>query len=98
MPAPSYRVQVFDVLAGGTYGIGTLLAEFENSKSLGWADYLNDVPEAFFTVNQDDPKLSLVAGKQGKAPVRIYRNSDLVGGGWCGMEVGGQTFFYGNYG
>jgi len=87
MTAPSYRVQVFDVLAGGTYGIGTLLAEFENSKSLGWADYLNDVPEAFFTVNQDDPKLLLVAGKQGKAHVRIYRNSDLVWAGWFGMEV-----------
>lgn len=83
-PAPQYRVQVFAF--GASYGIGTLLAEFERAKNIGYADTLNDVPEAFFTIDQDDPKLPAVRGYEGKAHVRILRGEDVVWSGWMGME------------
>jgi hypothetical protein len=79
---PTYRVQVFKFADTTSYGVGDLLVEFENAKNLGWGRYLNDVSEAFFTVNQEDPKITLLRGYEGKAHVRIYRNSDLVWGGW----------------
>lgn len=82
MSIPAYRVQVFKFADTTNYGVGELLVEFENAKNLGWGRYLNDVPEAFFTVNQEDPKITLLRGYEGKAHVRIYRNSDLVWGGW----------------
>ena len=84
--SPQYRVQVLDFADTTTYGIGSLIVEFENAKNIGWSDYLNDVPQAFFTVNQDDPKVSLVRGLGGKAHIRIWRNDDLVWTGWFGME------------
>ncbi len=83
-PAPQYRVQVFAF--GANYGIGTLLAEFDRAKNIGYADTLNDVPEAFFTIDQDDPKLPAVRGYEGKAHVRILRNDEVVWAGWWGME------------
>ncbi len=82
--APSYNVQVFAF--GASFGIGTLLADFKYVKNLGYADTLNDVPEAFFTIDQDDPQLAAVAGYEGKAHVRILRNNEVVWAGWYGME------------
>lgn len=84
MTAPSYRVQVFAM--GASFGIGNLIAELENVKNIGWSDHLNDVPEAFFTVNQEDPKIALLRGYQGKAHVRIIRNDDIVWAGKFGHE------------
>lgn len=81
---PRYRVQVFDF--DGSFGIGSMLAEFENAKNVGWANYLNEIPEAFFTLDQDDPKVTLLRGKLGRLHVRIYRDDDLVWTGWAGME------------
>ena len=63
-----------------------MLAEFDKGKNVGWALYINDVPEAFFTVDQDDPKLQLIRGYEGRAHVRILRNTDVVFAGWLGME------------
>lgn len=80
----TYRVQIYGFADTTTYGVGSLLAEFENAKNVGWGEYLNDVPEAFFTVNQDDPKVQLIRPYKGRAHVRIYRNADLVFGGWLG--------------
>ena len=77
---PQYRVQVFSFDA--TFGIGSLLVEFENVKNIGWAIYLNDVPEAYFTINQDDPKIARLVGLVGKCHLRIYRGDDLV---WTGL-------------
>jgi hypothetical protein len=79
---PSYRVQLYKFADTVTYGVGDLLAEFENVKNIGWGRYLNDVSEAFFTVNQEDPKILSIRGYEGKCHVRIYRNDDLVWGGW----------------
>lgn len=80
---PHYRVQVWD-MTGANFGPGNLLAEFEKAKNVGWADYLLDVPEAFFTINQDDPKILKLRGYKDNAHVRIYRNNDLVWGGFLG--------------
>ena len=85
MATPTYRAQVFAF--GASNGIGTLLAEFEQGMNLGWATYANDVPECFFTVNAEDPKLPLVASYAGKAHLRILRGDDIVWAGWFGMEV-----------
>ena len=84
---PFYRVEVMAFADTSTFGIGALVAEFENVKNIGWSDYLNDVPQAFFTINQDDPKISLLRSYKGKSHVRIWRNDDLVWTGWMAMEV-----------
>lgn len=84
--APFYRVQVFAFANTVTYGIGNLIAEFDRFKNLGYSDFLNNVPEAFFTLHQDDPKIKLLRGKGGKAHVRIYRGDDLVWVGWVSLE------------
>lgn len=80
MIQPKYRVIVRDF--GANFGPGNVIAEFENAKNIGWGTYLNDVPEAYFTINQEDPKLQLIRGYEGKSHVQIYRDSDLVFGGW----------------
>lgn len=83
MAAPRYRVQVWD-MTGANFAPGNLIAEFENAGNLGWADYMNDVPEAFFTVLQDDPKTPLLRDYRYKAHVLIYRDEALVWGGFMG--------------
>lgn len=82
---PQYRAQVFAF--GASNGIGSLVAEFEQGMNLGWANYANDIPECFFTVNQEDPKLPLVANYAGRAHLRILRGDDIVWAGWFGMEI-----------
>lgn len=84
--APHYRCQVFD-FAASTYGIGTMIAELSSAKNIGYSDNLNGIPEAFFTLDQDDPLLPLIRGYQGKAHLRILRGSDVVWAGWHGMEM-----------
>lgn len=82
---PEYRVQIFD-FAPTTFGIGTLLAELHLAKNIGYGDNLNGVPEAFFTLDQDDPKLPLVRSYLGKSHVRILRDGAIVWTGWFGLE------------
>lgn len=83
MPVPTYRVLVYD-MAGANFAKGNLIAEFENAKNVGWADYLNDVPEGFFTVNQDDRKLAALRPHKDNAHILIYRDDDLVHAGMMG--------------
>lgn len=59
-----------------------MITEFSKAKNIGWADYLNDVPEAFFTLSQDDPQLARLAGYRDKTIIKVYRNTDLV---WAGL-------------
>ena len=77
----TYHIQAWDN-SGTGFGPGVQLAEFSNAKNLGWAEYLNDVPEAFFTLNQDDPQLLRLRTYRDKTHIRIFRDSDLV---WAGM-------------
>lgn len=81
MAAPNYRVHVWDA-TGANFGPGKLIADFDKAKNVGWADYLLDVPEAFFTLNQDDAKILSLVGKEDVAHVRIYRDTQLV---WAGL-------------
>jgi hypothetical protein len=77
-------VQAFAFADTTTFGIGALIAEFDRAKNIGYADYMNDGPQAFFTINQDDPKISLLRAYKGRCHVRIWREGDLV---WTGMGV-----------
>lgn len=88
--APQYRVQVYAFRDTTTYGIGDLIVEFQNAKNIGYSDYMNDVPQAFFTINQDDPKISLLRSYKGRCHVLIYRNADLVWIGMGAMEIDAQ--------
>lgn len=82
---PLYRVQVFG-LSGATFGIGSMLAEFDRIKNLAYADYANSVPEAFVTLHQDDPKITTLRDKGGRAHVRILRDNNIVWAGWVALE------------
>lgn len=79
---PTYRVQVRAFADTVTFGPGDLIAEFDNPMNVGWADYANDVPEAYFTVHQDSRLLPLLRGYEGRCHVWIYRDDDLVHQGW----------------
>lgn len=90
--SPSYQIVVYSRHAT-TFAVSTPLAWIESAHNLGWSDYLNDVPEAFFTLSQDDPAVSLIRSYLGRAHIRINRIdpesgvSSLVWGGWLGTEV-----------
>lgn len=79
----NYRVQAWDMTGTG-FGPGALIAEFEDAVNLGYADYINDVGEAFFTLSQDDTKVSLLRSHRYNAHIRIYRDTDLVWAGFMG--------------
>lgn len=83
---PSYSVHVWDTTTN--FAIGSHLVTFENVKHIGWAKYLNDIGEAFFTIDQDDPKLAAVADtlreKEGLAHVSIQRDDKVVWRGFVG--------------
>jgi hypothetical protein len=78
-----YRVELWD-MTGANFGPGNLIAEFKKAVNVGWADYLNDVPEAFFTISQDDSKVGYLNTYKFKAHIKIYRGDDLVWGGILG--------------
>lgn len=86
MGMPEYRVQVLDFVSNTDYSIGSLLAEFDRPHAIGYGDYLNSVPEAFFSLHQDDPKITALRNKGGRAHVRIRRDGDLVWTGWVALE------------
>lgn len=54
---------------------GDLLVEYENPKNLGYAHYLNDISEAFFTISQKDAKAN-IRRHVGTAHVVIIRNAE----------------------
>lgn len=72
---PRYRVILSRADTASSFGVGTTIAEFENVKNLGWAKYLNDVGECYFTLNQDDPKVSGLRSFEGTAHVKVLRES-----------------------
>lgn len=83
---PTYAVHVWTT--GSNFSIGSHMVTFENVKHIGWAKYLNDIGEAFFTIDQDDPKLAAVAStlraKEGIAHVSIQRDDKVVWRGFIG--------------
>lgn len=70
---------------GTNFGVGSTICELADPWNVGWAKYLNDVPEAFFTVSQDDPALKLLTrAKVGIAHVTILRDDKAVWRGFLG--------------
>lgn len=79
-----YRIQLFAF--DEDFGIGALVADFDRIHALGYADYLNNVPEAFFSLHQDDPKIQRLRGRHGRVHVRIRREGQIVWTGWASLE------------
>ena len=75
-----YRVQVHAF--GSGFSVGDLVADIDNPKNVGYADYMNGVPEIFFTLNQDDAQAVTLAAYINKAHVRVLRNDRVVATGW----------------
>ena len=97
----TYRAFLYDTspASSGGFGPSTLLAEFEKVKNVGWERHLNEVGTAFFTINQDDPKLSGLRSYKGKAHVRITRDNEVVFGGiWGGLSANGEDAILYAYG
>jgi hypothetical protein len=81
---PEYRILVRQFTAPNVYSPGPLLLEITNWYNIGWANYVNDVPEAFFTILQKeaDSAHDVLRSYEGRAHVEIMRNEDLIWRGW----------------
>jgi hypothetical protein len=93
--SPIYRVIVY--AAGSSFGVGSTICEFRDPWNIGWAKYLNDVPEAHFTVSQADPAFdTLSRGDIGLAHVQILRDGVTVWRGFLGEHeaTGTDVIFY----
>lgn len=85
----AYNVRVYSPGTSGTsYAAGSLVADLRDFNNLGWADYINGVPEMFMSLSQEDPQLSAIASavEYGDAHVKVYRNGTNVWSGWLGLE------------
>lgn len=82
MTAVDYRVIISEADSSSDFAVGGTICELENRKNLGWARYLNDVGEAFVTINQDDPKIRGLRDYEGTAHVKYLRNGEVV---WRGI-------------
>lgn len=99
---PQYAVVIYE-RDPTDRSIGDRILEVDNPKNIGWADYLNDVPEAFFSLHQEDPQCEILASYLGQAHIRIYR-IDVTSGEravvWAGIfgtetdEQGDDIIFY----
>ena len=81
---PEYRILVYNAHTGSSndFGFNGLLTELTNAKNIGYAHYLNDIGEAFFTVNQDDKRVQQLRAAEGTAHVVISRDGEAV---WRGI-------------
>lgn len=100
---PEYSIILYKRLFGTDFGFGERLLEVNNIKNAGWADYLNDVPESFFSLYQEDPQVEVLQQYAGKAHTRIYRIDPATGERsvvWAGIfgtetdEQGDDVIFY----
>lgn len=85
---PEYRILVRAFAGPFNYAPGPVLLEVTNWYNIGWGNYVNDVPEAFFTILQKDADAAnqILRQYEGRAHVEIRRNEDLVWRGWL-MET-----------
>lgn len=85
MPAnPDYRIIIREFAGPYNYAPGPVLLEIADWYNIGWGDYVNDVPEAFFTILQKegDYAYDMLRQYEGRAHVEIRRNGDVVWKGW----------------
>lgn len=78
--APRYRLQVFRM--ADDFSPGPLVAELANPLNLGYGKYLNDVPELFVTMQQDDEQLARVMPHLGRCHYLLWRGKRVVHAGW----------------
>ena len=93
-----YYVVIQDFANTTTFDPGPIVANINNAAGLAWTEYINDVSEAFFTIPQDDPVVAAIAPYVNRMPhMRIYRNGELVWGGWLGEmdETQDDAIIYG---
>jgi len=87
LSSPTYRVILNEV--GASFGVGPTICEFRDPWNVGWAKYLNDVPEAFWTVSQDDPALDVLQRNRiGIAHATVLRDDRAVWRGFTGELEG----------
>lgn len=79
---PDYRVLLYAADTDGDYGYDGLVHEFVNAKNIGYAYYLNDIGEAFFTLNQDDKDVVGLRPYFGTGHIVIVRDGEAV---WRGV-------------
>lgn len=88
---PQYIIRVYSRNFATDFGKDAMILDIHNAKNLGYADYINDVPEAFFTLMAEDPQVSNLRDDIGAAIVEIVRieGSDqaVVWSGFLGTEV-----------
>src|SRR5688500_723488 len=75
---PDYSVVIYKRLPT-SLAIGERVLEVQNPKKIGWGDYINDVPEAFFSLHQEDLQLVYLRQWLGQAHIRIYRIDPQTG-------------------
>lgn len=96
-----YHIVVNEFLDTTDFGIGETSAYIANPTTLAWTEYLNDVGECFFSLAQGDPMIEhLRTDLDTMKHLRIYRNGELVWGGWLGEadETPDDVIIYGyNY-
>jgi hypothetical protein len=83
---PRYDVVIREFDGTTDFGPGSIATIIENAKNIGWAEYVNDVGEAFVTINQDDPKANATMREMTRdgGHFELYRNGDQVFGGFIG--------------
>jgi hypothetical protein len=79
---PEYRVLLYEADTTANFGFGKLVHEFVNAKNLGYAHYLNDIGECFWTLNQDDLDTENLREHVGVGHVVIARDGEAV---WRGI-------------
>lgn len=84
LDSPEYRIIIRKFAGPNNYAPGQVLLEITDWFNIGWANYVNDVPEAFFTILQKDADQAhaLLRQYEGIAHVEILRNGDDVWRGW----------------
>lgn len=93
---PIYRVQAF-AFDPDTFGIGSLIADFPVALNVGWGKRINEPPEFFFTLHQDEPSTEVLSSVLGRAHIRILRGDRIVSAGWLmeSDETNDDVVFYG---
>lgn len=94
---PQYEIVIYNRNHLTDFGYGDPILTVNNPKNIGWADYLNDVPEAFFSLYQEDKQVEYLRGHLGRAHMRIYRidpgtgERSIVWNGILGTETSEES-------
>lgn len=80
---PRYTILIRELDTAAGYAPGDLVAAIDKFHFLAYAEYVNDVGEAFFTIAQKDPKAELLRSiVENGAIMQVLRDGALVWSGW----------------